>query len=88
MTGNPNTKYKTWAEIDLGALRHNYRTVAAAVHARAPRCRVIGVVHRRDDNEDKLIAAPAGVTFTKEQMENAVRFQEQWFKTEIVGLPL
>ena len=49
---------------------------------------VIGVVRRHNDAEDKLIAAPAGVTFTKEQMENAVRFQEQWFETEIVGLPL
>ncbi|MBQ6066612.1 MAG: GrpB family protein [Clostridia bacterium] len=45
---------------------------------------VIGVVRRHDDAEDKLIAAPEGVTFTKEQMAEAVRFQEQWFDSEIL----
>ena len=45
---------------------------------------VIGVVRRHDDAEDKLIAAPEGVTFTKEEMAEAVRFQEQWFDTEII----
>lgn len=45
---------------------------------------VIGVVRRKDDEEDKLIAAPAGVRFSKEQMEEAVRFQEQWFDSEVL----
>lgn len=45
---------------------------------------VIGVVRRKDDEEDKLIAAPAGVRFSKEQMEEAVRFQEQWFDAEVL----
>ena len=44
----------------------------------------IGVARRKDDAEDKLIAAPEGVTFTKEEMAAAVRFQEQWFDTEIM----
>ena len=48
---------------------------------REAECRVIGVVHRRDDNEDKLIAAPEGTSFTKREMEDAVRFQEQWYDT-------
>ena len=45
---------------------------------------VIGLVRRKDDAEDKLIAAPEGVAFTKEEMAEAVRFQEQWFETEII----
>ena len=45
---------------------------------------VIGVVRRKNDAEDKLIAAPEGVTFTKEEMAEAVRFQEQWFDSEII----
>ena len=49
-------------------------------------CRVIGVVHRRDDAEDKLIAAPAGATFSKEEMAAAVRFQEQWFDFDVIAL--
>ena len=46
-------------------------------------CRVIGIVHRENDVEDKLIAAPDGVSFTKEQMASAVRFQEQYYITSI-----
>lgn len=45
--------------------------------------RVIGIAHREDDVEDKLIAAPAGMCFTKEQIEQAIYFQEQYFKTTI-----
>ena len=46
-------------------------------------CRVIGVVHWKNDAEDKLIAAPPGMEFTKAEMAQAVRFQEQWYDTEI-----
>ena len=42
---------------------------------------VIGIVHREDDVEDKLIAAPAGMAFSKEEMREAVRFQEQYYHT-------
>ena len=43
--------------------------------------RVIAVAHRRDDNEDKLIAAPEGMSFTKEEIETQIHFQEQFFDT-------
>ena len=46
-------------------------------------CRVIGAVHRKNDVEDKLIAAPDGIFFTEKEMHEAVRFQEQWYDTEI-----
>ena len=46
-------------------------------------CRIVGIVFRRDDVEDKLIGAPEGMTFTKEQMESAVRFQEKYFDSYI-----
>lgn len=36
--------YKLWAEIDLDALRHNYRTIRDTVQKSAPDCRVIAVV--------------------------------------------
>lgn len=45
--------------------------------------RVIAVIHRLDDVEDKWVAAPENVTFTKEEIIEQVRFQEQFFKTEI-----
>ena len=44
---------------------------------------VIAVIHRLNDNEDKLVAAPRGMTFTKEQILKSVHFQEQYFKSEI-----
>ncbi len=46
--------------------------------------RVIAVVHRLDDVEDKWVVAPDGVTFTREEIAEKVRFQEQYFKTEII----
>ena len=46
-------------------------------------CTIIGIVHRRNDNEDKLVAAPVGMTFTKEEIERKVNFQEQYYDTEV-----
>ena len=40
--------------------------------------RIIGAVIRTDDVEDKLVGAPDGMTFTKSEIEDAVRFQEQY----------
>lgn len=40
---------------------------------------VIAVVRRRDDVEDKWVAVPDGVTFTKEEITEAVAFQERFF---------
>ena len=45
---------------------------------------VIGAAVRRDDVEDKLIAAPEGMYFSREEVEQAVRFQEQYFDSEIL----
>lgn len=45
--------------------------------------RVIGIVHRYNDVEDKLIAAPEEIDFTKEEIEKAVYFQEQYFEYRI-----
>lgn len=38
--------------------------------------RIIGIVHRHNDVEDKLVAAPAGMNFTAFEIEKAVHFQE------------
>ncbi len=45
---------------------------------------VIAIVHRCDDAEDKWIAAPRGVSFSKEEIVRLVHFQEQYFRSEIV----
>ena len=45
--------------------------------------RIIGIIHRHNDMEDKLAAAPEGIYFTKEEIKEAVHFQEQYFENEI-----
>ena len=46
--------------------------------------RVVGVVLRKNDVEDKLIAAPEGAAITRDEMAAAVRFQERWFDAELL----
>lgn len=46
--------------------------------------RIIAIIRRSDDVEEKWVIAPDGVTFTKDEIMNAVRFQEQYFQSEVV----
>lgn len=45
--------------------------------------RVIAIVHRWDDCEDKLVAVPDGMPLTEPEIEAAIGFQEQYFLHEI-----
>ena len=45
--------------------------------------RVIAVIHRNDDIEEKWIVAPVGKTYSAEEIEAQVSFQEQYFNYEI-----
>ena len=49
----------------------------------AYRGRIIGIVYRADDAEDKLIMAPEDMTFTVEEMTEAVRFQEMYYDSHV-----
>jgi len=44
---------------------------------------IIALVHRENDVEDKLVAAPAGVLFSVEEILEQIKFQEQYFQTWI-----
>lgn len=44
----------------------------------------IAVIHRTDDNDDKLIVCADAKSFTDEEIRNLTHFQEQWFQSEIV----
>ncbi|MBQ5834023.1 MAG: inorganic pyrophosphatase, partial [Clostridia bacterium] len=48
--------------------------------------RIIGIVHRHNDVEDKLVAAASGTHYTKEEMEAAIRFQESYYQSEVEPL--
>ncbi|MBR5232055.1 MAG: inorganic diphosphatase [Clostridia bacterium] len=45
--------------------------------------RVIAVIHRLNDHEDKWVAAPEGVIFSEEEIRRATHFIEQYFESEI-----
>ena len=46
--------------------------------------RIIAIIHRRDDVEDKWVVAPEGMVFSAEEIEKQVQFQEQYFNIEIM----
>ncbi len=46
--------------------------------------KVIAVIHRKDDVEDKLVVAPQNMSFTREEIKKATYFQEKYFKSEII----
>lgn len=48
--------------------------------------KIIGIVHRENDVEDKLVMAPEGVIFTQNEVAELVNFQEQYYKTEIESI--
>ena len=48
--------------------------------------RVIAIIHRTDDVEDKLVVAPDGMTFTREQVIEQTLFQERYFNSTVKAI--
>lgn len=48
--------------------------------------RIIGAIRRKDDNEDKLVAAPMGMDFHQNQIAEAVHFVEKYFDSTVDAL--
>lgn len=46
--------------------------------------KVIAVIHRFDDVEDKWVVAPDGMSFSKKEIKRLTQFQEQYFNIEII----
>ena len=44
---------------------------------------IIAIIHRYDDVEEKWVVAPENMTFSIEEIERSVHFQEQYFRIEI-----
>ena len=42
------------------------------------------VIHRLNDEEDKLVLTPAGKAFTDKQIRDLTDFQERFFRSEIL----
>lgn len=44
----------------------------------------IAVIHRLDDDEDKLVVVPDGVELADDEIRRLTHFQEQYFTSEIL----
>jgi inorganic pyrophosphatase len=45
---------------------------------------VVAIVHRHDDDDDKLIVLKEGAVISDGEIEDAVAFQEKWFLHKIL----
>ena len=46
--------------------------------------RVIAVIRRSDDVEEKWVTCPDGMSFSREEIAEMVRFQERFFDSEVI----
>ena len=44
----------------------------------------IAIIHRVDDDDDKLVVVPDGVYFTDDEIMKMVFFQERWFTSTVI----
>ena len=50
------------------------------------RAKIIGIAHRENDVEDKLVAAPTDIIFYQNEIAEAIHFQEQYYKTTVEAI--
>lgn len=69
----PNTKSPDGEELDA-----YYLGVNKPLEKAKGIC--IAVIHRTNDDDDKLVVVPEGTDISDEEIEKLVEFQEKWFK--------
>lgn len=45
---------------------------------------VVAIVHRINNDDDKLVVIPQGQSISDKEIEKAIEFQEKWFKHVII----
>ncbi len=73
----PDTKAPDGEELDAYLLG-----VTEPMEEYTGRC--VAVIHRTNDNDDKLIIIPDDTEISDEAIQKATHFQEQFFKSEII----
>jgi len=73
----PDTLSPDGEEIDVYVVG-----VAEPLEKFSGRC--IAIIHRTDDDDDKLVIAPEGLELSDEEIEKLTEFQEKWFKHKII----
>lgn len=46
--------------------------------------KIIAIIHRYDDVEEKWVVVPRNMSYTKEEIKKQVEFQEKYFKSKII----
>lgn len=46
----------------------------------------VAIIHRLEDDDDKLIVIPENTTITDDEIRAHTHFQEQWFQSEIIRM--
>lgn len=69
----PNTKSPDGEELDVYVLG-----IDKPINKTKGIC--VAIIHRNDDNDDKLIITPNGEDYSDKEIEKLVEFQEKWFK--------
>ncbi|MCX6735966.1 MAG: inorganic diphosphatase [Candidatus Parcubacteria bacterium] len=72
----PDTKAPDDEELDAYLLGVN-----EPVQEFTGRC--VAIIHRTNDDDDKLVIVPEGIKISDEEIRKATNFQEQFFKSEI-----
>lgn len=67
---------------DGGDLDAYYLGVVVPLERATGTC--VAIIHRKDDDDDKLVVLPNGTQMSDEQIFSATLFQEQWFDSEII----
>ena len=48
--------------------------------------KVVAIIHRLNDDDDKLIVLPEKESITDQEIDSLTNFQEKWFKHKIIRL--
>ncbi|MEK7072176.1 MAG: inorganic diphosphatase [Patescibacteria group bacterium] len=73
----PNTQAPDGEEVDVYVVG-----VFEPVEKFTGRC--IAIIHRTNDNDDKVILAPEGVDYSDKQILALTEFQERFFKSKVI----
>lgn len=73
----PDTKSPDGEELDAYVL-----VINTPLEIFTGRC--IAVIHRLDDDDDKIVVVPDGQALSDEEINSATFFQEQYFKSNIL----
>ena len=87
------SKYKTYFEVNYGYIPNTLAPDGKELDAYVLKVnqplekfvgRVVAIIHRLNDDDDKLIVIPDDETITDEEIDKLTHFQEQFFQHQIV----